>query len=287
MLLAAPVSAQVDSAPQKVVIARSNSDIREHAKYSCERINEGLVKADDFHASSGRYVLASKANKDYCLRVIVGMGDKSLNYKTNHLSMCGYENFTKAVTPSEENFMSCLRDMSQIDDIANGDIKPSYSPKGNYSATPVDNSVSEKLHSKCLEARDYQGCIAVFSGTEVQRPIQNQALPAGCQLLGDDGNCALFNDGETPAQRKFFGENYGENRECPPGKQMYRTRGLFGLGARDLGCMTAYEAESLNLETVKSIQQNIQQNTQNNQFKTRRCSTSFIGSTAYTNCSEY
>ena len=76
------------------------------------------------------------------------------------------------------------------------------------------------------------------------------------------------------------GNNQSQYSQCPPGKQMYRTKGLFGLGARDLGCMTAYEAESLNRQTLQSIQNNLQ----NNLNRTNNCTTSFIGNTAYTNC---
>tara|TARA_B100000475_G_scaffold184463_1_gene152733 strand:- start:666 stop:1223 length:558 start_codon:yes stop_codon:yes gene_type:complete len=72
------------------------------------------------------------------------------------------------------------------------------------------------------------------------------------------------------------GQNPGAAGGCPPGKQFYRTKGLFGIGARDLGCMTAYEAESLRTQNV--------QNFQNNFNRTKNCTTSFIGNTAYTNC---
>ena len=65
---------------------------------------------------------------------------------------------------------------------------------------------------------------------------------------------------------------------CPPGTQRYKTNGLFGLGARDIGCMTAYEAESLRRQNVSDLQNNLNRN------RTRNCTTNFIGSTAYTNC---
>jgi hypothetical protein len=65
---------------------------------------------------------------------------------------------------------------------------------------------------------------------------------------------------------------------CPPGQQMYRTNGLFGIGARNLGCMTAYEAQSLRLQQQRNIQQNFQNN------RPRNCTTRFIGGTAFTNC---
>ena len=65
---------------------------------------------------------------------------------------------------------------------------------------------------------------------------------------------------------------------CPPGTRNYRTKGLFGLGARNLGCMTAYEAESLRRQNYQNIQNNINRN------RRRNCTTNFIGRTAYTNC---
>ena len=65
---------------------------------------------------------------------------------------------------------------------------------------------------------------------------------------------------------------------CPPGTRNYRTKGLFGLGARDIGCMTAYEAESLRRQQAQNVQRNFQRN------RMRNCTTNFIGRTAYTNC---
>ena len=65
---------------------------------------------------------------------------------------------------------------------------------------------------------------------------------------------------------------------CPEGTSRYRTKGLFGLGARDIGCMTAYEAESLRRQNYQNFQNNLNRN------RTRNCTTNFIGSTAYTNC---
>ena len=65
---------------------------------------------------------------------------------------------------------------------------------------------------------------------------------------------------------------------CPPGTSRYRTKGLFGLGARDIGCMTAYEAESLRRQNYQNFQNNLNRN------RMRNCTTNFIGSTAYTNC---
>ncbi len=47
---------------------------------------------------------------------------------------------------------------------------------------------------------------------------------------------------------------------CPPGQQMYRYNGLFGIGARDIGCMTAYEIESLKTRQAGAILRNMQQN---------------------------
>jgi hypothetical protein len=47
---------------------------------------------------------------------------------------------------------------------------------------------------------------------------------------------------------------------CPPGQQMYRYNGLFGIGARDIGCMTAYEAERLETQGQEAILRNMQQN---------------------------
>ena len=67
----------------------------------------------------------------------------------------------------------------------------------------------------------------------------------------------------------------GGSGGCPPGKQFYRTKRLFGIGARDLRCMTAYEAESLRT-------QNVQNNL--NRHRMRHCTTNFITGTAYTNC---
>ena len=65
---------------------------------------------------------------------------------------------------------------------------------------------------------------------------------------------------------------------CPPGTRHYRTNGLFGLGARDIGCMSAYEAESLRRQNAQNFQNNLNRN------RTRNCTTNLIGSTAYTNC---
>ena len=65
---------------------------------------------------------------------------------------------------------------------------------------------------------------------------------------------------------------------CPPGTSHYRTKGLFGLGARDIGCMTAYEAESLRRQNHQNFQNNLNRN------RMRNCTTNFISSTAYTNC---
>ena len=69
-----------------------------------------------------------------------------------------------------------------------------------------------------------------------------------------------------------------QQKQCPPGTRHYRTNGLFGIGARDIGCMTAYEAESLRRQNVSNFQNNLNHN------RTRNCTTNFIGSTAYTNC---
>jgi hypothetical protein len=41
---------------------------------------------------------------------------------------------------------------------------------------------------------------------------------------------------------------------------MYRYNGLFGIGARDIGCMTAYEIESLKMRQQGAILRNMQQN---------------------------
>ena len=65
---------------------------------------------------------------------------------------------------------------------------------------------------------------------------------------------------------------------CPAGTRHYRTNGLFGLGARDIGCLSAYEAESLRRQNYQNIQNNINRNRQ------RHCTTNFIAGTAYTNC---
>lgn len=63
---------------------------------------------------------------------------------------------------------------------------------------------------------------------------------------------------------------------CPAGQQFYKTKGLFGLGARDLGCTSAYEAESLRRQNVQNFQNNLNRN--------QNCTTNFVGNTAYTNC---
>ena len=41
---------------------------------------------------------------------------------------------------------------------------------------------------------------------------------------------------------------------------MYRYNGLFGIGARDIGCMTAYEAERLKMQRQGAVLRNMQQN---------------------------
>ena len=78
--------------------------------------------------------------------------------------------------------------------------------------------------------------------------------------------------------------NYNNN-SCPPGTKHYRTKGLLGLGARDIGCLTAYEAESLRRQHYRDFEndiQNLQSDTNRN--RTRHCTTSFVGRTAYTDC---
>ena len=75
----------------------------------------------------------------------------------------------------------------------------------------------------------------------------------------------------------YFGKTEVANG-CPPGTRHYRTNGLFGLGARDIGCMSPYEAESLRRQNYQNVQNNINQNRQ------RHCTTNFIAGTAYTNC---
>ena len=74
------------------------------------------------------------------------------------------------------------------------------------------------------------------------------------------------------------GDEIVNDNGCPPGTQHYRTNGLFGLGARDIGCMTAFEAESLRRQNYQNFQNNLNRN------RMRNCTTNFIGSTAYTNC---
>ena len=69
--------------------------------------------------------------------------------------------------------------------------------------------------------------------------------------------------------------DYGQ---CPSGQRMYRTKSHFGIGARNIGCMTAYEAESLRRQNVSNFQNNLNRN------RTRNCTSNLIGSTTYTNC---
>ena len=76
---------------------------------------------------------------------------------------------------------------------------------------------------------------------------------------------------------------FGGSGGCPSGQRMYRTKGLFGIGARDIGCMTAYEAESLRRQQVQNIQRNIQNSQPRNCYGT---ATSF-GNTTYGNATCY
>ena len=80
-------------------------------------------------------------------------------------------------------------------------------------------------------------------------------------------------------------EQWVTENACPPGTRNYRTKGLFGLGARDIGCMSPYEAEMLRAQQRRNTQQNIRDI--QNSFRQPRmvhCSTNFIGSTAHTHC---
>lgn len=65
---------------------------------------------------------------------------------------------------------------------------------------------------------------------------------------------------------------------CPAGKSRYRTNGLFGLGRRDLGCMTDYEANSYRQQQIQNSINNMNTN------RPRNCTTNIIGSQAFTNC---
>ena len=93
-----------------------------------------------------------------------------------------------------------------------------------------------------------------------------------CSLVPNSENQSRSNGGRP----SFSTESWGN--DCPPGTRHYRTKGLFGLGARDIGCMTAYEAESLRRQNYHNFQNNLNRN------RMRNCTTNFIGSTAYTNC---
>jgi len=80
--------------------------------------------------------------------------------------------------------------------------------------------------------------------------------------------------------------NNSKNR-CPAGKSHYRTKGIFGLGARDIGCLSPYEAESLRRQNAQEILNTLnQQDFQStpNQQRSMNCTTRFIGRTAYTDC---
>ena len=115
-------------------------------------------------------------------------------------------------------------------------------------------------------------CLGYAAPVEASEPI---TLPGGAKL---------YNSEKNPDKRRVLmsademKRMYGSTNSCPPGTSHYRTKGLFGLGARDIGCMTAYEAESLRRQNYQNFQNNLNRN------RMRNCTTNFIGSTAYTNC---
>jgi len=84
------------------------------------------------------------------------------------------------------------------------------------------------------------------------------------------------------------------DKRCPPGEKYYRTNGLFGLGARDIGCMSPYEAEMLRTQQLKNIQDSFKTTPRTTipEMKmpeitiTRSInySTNLIGRTTYTHC---
>lgn len=66
------------------------------------------------------------------------------------------------------------------------------------------------------------------------------------------------------------------NHGCPSGTRMYRTSGFLGMGARDIGCLTAYEAESLRRQRTSSYRAPAYQH--------RQCYTNKVGFQYFTNC---
>ena len=97
-------------------------------------------------------------------------------------------------------------------------------------------------------------------------------------LIDSDSELKKSIKEESAKQRSPLNSN---NSQCPPGTQMYKTKGLlFGLGSRELGCMTANEANEYNLRAaeLRIMQKMFKPNYPSN------CTTTVYGNTASTNC---
>ena len=122
------------------------------------------------------------------------------------------------------------------------------------------------------------GASFIGASSVESKEVYSMAEWAEC-MQGGDSSCVLSNWEESRGRSHLGSESpTSSSNSCPEGTRNYRTKGLFGLGARDLGCMTAYEAESLRRQNYQNFQNNLNRN------RMRNCTTNFIGSTAYTNC---
>ena len=137
--------------------------------------------------------------------------------------------------------------------------------------------------TKSVTEQDYAECKArsrsISELTEEEKKLawekalkwkQGNPTYKPCSLPGVKVS-ARTGDGSQPD------EPWSSQSTCPPGTKRYRTSGIFGLGARDIGCMTAYEAESLRRQQRNNIQRNIQ----NNRPRTCFGSANTIGRTTY------
>ena len=147
-------------------------------------------------------------------------------------------------------------------------------------------TLGEKAKAKWLKENSSEnGCPNghYFHSREVGCVFNNTAFfEADCEQRGwtwdpTGAKCLL------PRYTETISEQFAEPAStlCPPGKEFYRTNGFFGIGKRDLGCMTPYEAESLHIRRQDSIRNSLGTF---NQIQPKNCTTNFIGNTAYTNC---